>query len=95
MDGCEHLRRERGVVAWPWMDPGSLGLWAYYIREIPGLQNVRLREILILEKCHVHLTLYTSLEVKHTQNRDFLFCKVITKIRGPLENPSKQYITWI
>jgi hypothetical protein len=37
----------------------------------------------------------SSLKVKNVQNKKFLFCRVITKIRGSLVNPSNQYKTWI
>ena len=77
----------RGQGWWP-RHPGSYGLRAF-VREIPGLQNVRLREILILKKAQVYLTPYRSLKVKNTQNRDFLFCRVITKIRGIIEKSQK------
>jgi hypothetical protein len=37
---------------------------------------------MILEKSQVLLSLRRSLKVKNTQNRVFLFCRVITQIKG-------------
>ena len=59
------------------------------VRLISGLQITSLRKILILEKSYVNLTLYRSLKVKNTQNREFMFYIFITKIRGIIEKSPK------
>jgi hypothetical protein len=42
-------------------------------------------KILSLEKFPINLISFRFLKVKNTQNRVFLFCRVITKIRGVTE----------
>jgi hypothetical protein len=84
MDGCG----ARGGKDPRWHDQrwashhlGSCSL-LISVCKVPRLQNVRLRKILILEKCLVLFDPYRSLKVKkNTQSRDFLFFRVITKIR--------------
>jgi hypothetical protein len=46
-------------------------------------------KILTLQKSQVNLSLGRSLKLKNTQNRVFLSCRVITNIRGSMENPHK------
>jgi hypothetical protein len=46
-------------------------------------------KILTPKKSQVNLSLGKFLKCKNTQNRVFLFCRVITKIRGSMENPHK------
>jgi hypothetical protein len=41
------------------------------------------------EKSQVNLSLGRFLKCKNAQNMVFLFCRVITKIRGSMENPHK------
>jgi hypothetical protein len=57
---------------------------------LPKFQIVCLREILILEKAQVHLTSYRSLEIQNTQYKEFLFCRVITKIKGIIGKSPKR-----
>jgi hypothetical protein len=46
-------------------------------------------KILIPKKSQVNLSSRRSLKHQNTQNRVFLFCRVITKIGGFMENPHK------
>jgi hypothetical protein len=84
MDGSGGSSLKRDRVAWPGLGPMSPGLfWASWPPSLtscaPGVSR---GNILLPEKFQANLNLRRSLKRKNTQNRVFMFCRVITKIRG-------------
>ena len=91
MDGWEAPRRPKSIG-------GAPRGWARHLCSFPLPDSVcvisKLRivifwKIMILEKSPVNLSPYRSLKQKNTQNRVFLSCRVITKIRGILREIPK------
>ena len=77
-------REERAWVACP----GRLGaplvlFWASEpVSWGPSAPDASRDEISTLEKSQLNLTSFSPLKDKNTQNREFLFCRVKTKIKG-------------
>jgi hypothetical protein len=89
MDGSGSSRPKRAWVARQGPVPHVL-IWPLGLISLtsspPGASRGK---ILTPEKYQVNLSLGRSLKRKNTQNRVFLFYRVITKIRGSMENPHK------
>jgi hypothetical protein len=84
MDGIEGLRPKRSKVARPSLGPAPPGLfWPSWPPSLTSCAPEGSRyKILMLEKSQFNLSLGRFLKRKNTQNRVFLFCRVITNIRG-------------
>jgi hypothetical protein len=91
--GGPSLKQDR--VAQPGLGPAPPGLfWASWPPSVTCCAPSASRGIILTpKKSHVNLSLGRSLKRKNTQNRVFLFCRVITKIRGSIENPINGYKT--
>jgi hypothetical protein len=70
-----------GGMAWP-----ARATWSHLILVAPSCASsshfVALGKIITPEKTSLRLSSKRSIKRKNTQNRCFLFCKVITQIRG-------------
>jgi hypothetical protein len=89
MDNIGGLRLKRARVAQPRPVPPVLK-WASWPPLLTSCASEGSHnKILTLKKSQVKLSLGRSLKRINTQNMVFLFCRVITKIRGSMKNPHK------
>jgi hypothetical protein len=91
MDSSGASRPKQAWVAWPGQGPVPpvLGWCLDFVLLTSSPLGASCGKILTPEKSQVNLSPRRSLKRKNTQNRVFLFYRVITEIRGSMENPHK------